>query len=542
MDLLTGALLVAIWAFIAMVDAVGPKVLLGILPLFGGFITGIILGDPTTGLLVGAYMQLISLGLIPIGGSVPPDMTSATFFFTAVAILQGIEVVVPGGVTETGAALFGFALAVAFIGQQLDILTRTVNISLIHAAERKIEEGDLKAVGRFHLLGFIPWGLSRAIPTFFAVWLGGEYIEEFVIFMEKYAGWVLTGLAGMATILPAVGLAILLSFLPFRKKPIYFAIGFIVSLLTLVALYGVQIAGFDWIALLITSIIGVFVAWLRVRGKYETKEEAGVLTSTYKPLLDNKTLNNVFLRFLTFEASWNYERMQALGYLYTILPGLKKIYKDENDLKKAMKRHLEFFNCNPIITSVILGANLALEEQIQGKDEDTLRNFKAAMMGPMAGIGDALFYFLIAGMILLYASTLAYHNVVMLAPIIGLVLFDAITLGFRYWGLKTGYKRGLTMLQTMGAKFQRLREGAELLGLVVIGAFIPVIVKISTPLFPITTAIGILFSGILSLPIFFLAYHLIRKGYSPIRTLLILMAVGFVLGALGLIGLGLGGI
>ncbi|RLF04019.1 MAG: hypothetical protein DRJ60_07705, partial [Thermoprotei archaeon] len=74
MDLLTGALLVAIWAFIAMIDAVGPKVLLGILPLFGGLITGVILGDPTTGLLIGAYMQLVSLGLIPIGGSVPPDM------------------------------------------------------------------------------------------------------------------------------------------------------------------------------------------------------------------------------------------------------------------------------------------------------------------------------------------------------------------------------------------------------------------------------------------------------------------------------------
>lgn len=324
MDLLTGALLVAIWAFIAMVDAVGPKVLLGVLPLFGGLITGVILGDPTTGLLIGAYMQLVSLGLIPIGGSVPPDMTSATLFFTAVAILQGIEVVAPGGVTETGAALFGFALAVAFIGQQLDILTRTVNISLIHAAERKIEEGDIKGVERLHFIGFIPWGLSRAIPTFFAVWLGGEYIEEFVVFMETYAGWALAGLAGMATILPAVGLAILLSFLPFRKNPAYFAVGFIVSLLTLVALYGAQIAGFDWIALLIASIIGVFVAWYRVRGKYEAIEEAGMPTTTYKPLLDNKILNNVFLRFLTFEASWNYERMQALGYLYTILPGLKK--------------------------------------------------------------------------------------------------------------------------------------------------------------------------------------------------------------------------
>ncbi|MHA1581472.1 MAG: PTS system mannose/fructose/sorbose family transporter subunit IID [Candidatus Baldrarchaeia archaeon] len=540
MDLLTGALLVAVWAFIAMIDAVGPKVFLGILPLFGGLITGVILGDPTTGLLIGAYMQLVSLGLIPIGGSVPPDMASATFFFTAVAILQGMEVIVPGGVTEAGAALFGFALAVAFIGQQLDILARTVNIGLIHAAERKIEEGSLDAVGRLHFLGFIPWGLSRAVPTFFAVWLGGEYIEEFVTFMEKYASWFLTGLAGMATILPAVGLAILLSFLPFRRKPMYFIVGFAASLLTLVMLYGVQIVGFDWIALLITSIIGGLVAWLKIRGKYEAKEEAGV-QPTYKPLLDNKTLNNVFLHFLTFEASWNYERMQALGYLYTILPGLKKIYEDKDELKEAMKLHLEFFNCNPIITSIIIGANLALEEQTRGKDRDAIRNFKTAMMGPMAGIGDALFYFLIMGMILLYASTLAYNNVVMLAPIAGLIFLDIITLGFRYWGLKASYKRGLTMLQTMGARFQRLREGAELLGLVVIGAFIPVIVKISTPLFPITTAAGILLSGILALPIFFLAYYLLRKGFSPIRTLLVLMAVGFILGALGLIGLGIGG-
>ncbi|MDO5091361.1 MAG: PTS system mannose/fructose/sorbose family transporter subunit IID, partial [Cardiobacteriaceae bacterium] len=67
-------------------------------------------------------------------------------------------------------------------------------------------------------------------------------------------------------------------------------------------------------------------------------------------------------RSLFLQASFNYERMQANGWLYTILPALRKIHKNENDLKKSMSMHLEFFNTHPFLVTFISGLVLAMEE------------------------------------------------------------------------------------------------------------------------------------------------------------------------------------
>ena len=107
--------------------------------------------------------------------------------------------------------------------------------------------------------------------------------------------------------------------------------------------------------------------------------------------LDQKTLNAMVWRSLNLQASFNYERMQAAGWLWGILPGLQKIHTNKEDLSLSMEHNLEFFNTHPFLVTFVMGIVLSLEQQ--KADINTIRAVRVAAMGPLGGIGDALFWF-----------------------------------------------------------------------------------------------------------------------------------------------------
>ncbi|MGO3169118.1 PTS system mannose/fructose/sorbose family transporter subunit IID, partial [Senegalia sp. (in: firmicutes)] len=106
--------------------------------------------------------------------------------------------------------------------------------------------------------------------------------------------------------------------------------------------------------------------------------------------LDRKTLTKMAWRSLLLQASFNYERMQAAGWLYGMSPALEKIHKEKEDLSKSMKMHMEFFNTHPFLVTFVMGIVAAMEGN--KNDTDTIRGIKVATMGPLGGIGDALFW------------------------------------------------------------------------------------------------------------------------------------------------------
>ena len=117
-----------------------------------------------------------------------------------------------------------------------------------------------------------------------------------------------------------------------------------------------------------------------------------------KVSLSKKDRLSVMLRSQFLQGSWNYERMQNGGWAFSLIPALKKLYPNPEDSKAALKRHLEFFNTHPYIASPILGVTLALEEdRANGAqiDDATIQGVKVGMMGPLAGIGDPVFWFTI---------------------------------------------------------------------------------------------------------------------------------------------------
>ncbi|MDD6466827.1 MAG: PTS system mannose/fructose/sorbose family transporter subunit IID, partial [Erysipelotrichaceae bacterium] len=106
--------------------------------------------------------------------------------------------------------------------------------------------------------------------------------------------------------------------------------------------------------------------------------------------LDKNTLNKMAMRSLYLQGSFNYERMQAAGWLYGILPGLEKIHTDKEDLALSMSHNLDFFNTHPFLVTFVMGIVLSLEQQ--KADVNMIRSVRVAAMGPLGGIGDAIFW------------------------------------------------------------------------------------------------------------------------------------------------------
>ncbi len=155
--------------------------------------------------------------------------------------------------------------------------------------------------------------------------------------------------------------------------------------------------------------------------------------------LDKKTLNNMVWRSLFLQASFNYERMQAGGWLFSILPGLKKIHKNEKDLAASMSHNLEFFNTHPFLVNFVMGIILSMEQN--KADIPMIRAVRVAAMGPLGGIGDALFWFTLVPITAGITANMAINgNIaapvyfltgIQCGPIRLTVLLDALVLSFR---------------------------------------------------------------------------------------------------------------
>lgn len=110
--------------------------------------------------------------------------------------------------------------------------------------------------------------------------------------------------------------------------------------------------------------------------------------------LTNNDLNKMFVRSWFLLGSFNFERMQSIGFCVTLIPAIKRLYSKKEDQKEALKRHLEFFNTQPFISAPIMGVTAAMEEQKangQPIDNATISGVKVGLMGPLAGVGDPIF-------------------------------------------------------------------------------------------------------------------------------------------------------
>ncbi|WP_125604280.1 PTS system mannose/fructose/sorbose family transporter subunit IID [Lapidilactobacillus bayanensis] len=194
-----------------------------------------------------------------------------------------------------------------------------------------------------------------------------------------------------------------------------------------------------------------------------------------KITLSKRDRLSVFWRSTFLQGSWNYERMQNAGFAYSLIPALKKLYTTKDDRAAALKRHMEFFNTHPYLASPILGVTLALEEERANGapvDDVTIQGVKVGMMGPLAGIGDPVFWFTVKPIIGALAASLAMSGNI-LGPIIYFVAWNLIRMAFMWYTQEFGYRAGSAISDDIsGTLLQNVTKGSSIVGMFVLGALI----------------------------------------------------------------------
>lgn len=202
-------------------------------PVFAGFISGIIMGDVQTGLLIGGSLQLMVLGVGTFGGASRIDATSGAVIATAFSVAQGIE---------PELAISTIAVPVAALLVYTDILGRFSTTFFAHRIDRHVENFNYRGIERDYLMGAVPWALSRALPVFLAVSLGGGAVDTVVKFIDHYE-WLANGLTLAGKMLPGLGFAILLHYLPVKRNLHYLALGFGLTAMLTTIYTNLQVAG-----------------------------------------------------------------------------------------------------------------------------------------------------------------------------------------------------------------------------------------------------------------------------------------------------------
>ncbi|MDT2661192.1 PTS system mannose/fructose/sorbose family transporter subunit IID [Enterococcus hulanensis] len=198
--------------------------------------------------------------------------------------------------------------------------------------------------------------------------------------------------------------------------------------------------------------------------------------------LTKKDRISVWMRSTFIQGSWNYERMQNGGWAFSMIPAIKRLYKTKEDRAAALTRHLEFFNTHPYVASPIIGVTLALEEERANGapvDDVTIQGVKVGMMGPLAGIGDPVFWFTVKPILGALAASLAISGNI-LGPIIYFVAWNIIRMAFMWYTQEFGYKAGSRITDDLsGGLLQDITKGASILGMFILGSLVNRWVSIS---------------------------------------------------------------
>ena len=258
---------------------------------------------------------------------------------------------------------------------------------------------------------------------------------------------------------------------------------------------------------------------------------------TPAPQLDKKTLNKMVWLSCFLQASFNYERMQACGWLWGMLPGLQKIHTNKEDLKASMAHNLEFLNTHPFLVTFVMGIVLSLEQN--KADTATIRSVRISAAGPLGGIGDALFW-----LTLVPITAGLTANMAMEGQIIGAVLFliifnavqFAVRFGLMYWSYGLGTK-AVTLLTSSAKEFTR---AASILGIFVVGGLIAnyggtsLRIVVGDPAINIQGLLDGVLPKLIPLLITLGIYVLIKKGWTPVKCIILILVVGILGCAFGI--------
>lgn len=429
-------------------------------PITAAPIIGLLMGDFKTGLICGAMIEMVFLGGLSMGAYTPPNSYIGGMVGTALAIMAG-------GNVELGVAL---AYPIGLLVQWLNYVVTTINQIWVERAEGAIKQGNTKMFSFWHHMSIFTILFVRFfLPTFLALILGSSAIEGFY---NSLPAWVTSGMKVASGILPAIGLASILNTLGLKKAWPYFLLGFI-------------LAAYLKLDTMFIALLGIILSFIILRSDFEEADISLDLKADKKDgVLDKNDFVKMFFRSFSSMGSFNYKSYNAIGYLYGIIPGLEKIYKDEPEkLKESYARNVEFFNTHPFFKNLIMGIGLSMEEENANNpnfDTKVISSTKAALMGPLAGIGDSVFQGTFRVLFSAIGAGLALNGNIG-GPILYTIANLVLAWGTRWWFLKGGYEYGTALVKKLRTSnlFEVFVKFATIIGMMVIGGMIANFVSVS---------------------------------------------------------------
>lgn len=506
-------------------------------------LTGAILGDITTGVIVGGTIQPLYLALTSVGGAAPVDKEAAGAVATACVITQGVN--------YDAALIISSAAALSL--SSLHILNRTLMVAVTHKADKDCKDGNIAGLTRdIFIYGNIIRFLVFGIPMFIVCYWGTEALGFLVNGLPPRIDNILSLMAG---IMPALGFSMTAVVIGKGSLFPFFIAGFFFSKYT----------GYGSIPGL---MVGLFLAWMYMT--FTKKESDSTIfgdisflkeakAATENRMLSKKSLNKAWTRWrLAICHVDNVERLQAMGVAYTMSAVLPELYPDNPELvADGLSRHTDFFCTENMLGGIIPGVLISLEEERamgirDGKSEEELvpveliDSVKVGTMGPFAGMGDTLNYATINPLMAAFFMSFAQQGAIW-APFVYACLSYIIWIIEGHYMYNLGYNLGTRAASAIlsGGAYQKIVTFFSILGLFVMGVFCSDFVSVNC-LIEIPKASDmvllqeILFDelapGLLPFAACMLIYWHLKKNNNMLKTTLWIIIWSVVLGGLMLFG------
>lgn len=492
---------------------------------------GIVMGNIPEAIMIGAGLALIYLGATgAAGGVVVQDEVAATLVSVPLVLVSGLD-------ATAGIAI---AIPVGLVCAQLNNLQELVMSVPAQMADKFAAKGNSKGVYFCNIaMPYILRIFVRWLPLSALIYAGGTVAQNFA---DRIPAVLINALSAVGGVMPAVGLGIVM----YTMGNTYL-LPFLLAGFFLVEYSGISAIG--------AGLVGAFLAFLYylflVRPKRQANPTSDVETEEIKHILTKKELRKSFWMWILMGINCeSWERKLGVGFGTSMIPSLKVLYKNDPErYREAMSRQLEFFNTEKCFGACIPGVAIAMEEQralgapITG---EAISAVKTGLMGPFAGIGDSIMWGPVYILCVALFIPACANQGSWLAAIMPVILFAVIGILIAWFSFRLGYKNGAKSAASLlqGGAFADIIPILTVLGMFMIGALGAGYVNVTTPL-AFTSSSGLSFSvqdtlnsiapGLLSLGALFVSYFVTKKFKKFLWTALIMLALGIVLGCLGII-------
>ena len=428
-------------------------------PLVCGTLVGLILGQPVQGAVIGGSINLMYIGFVSAGGSMPADISLAGILGTAYAICGGID----AQVALTLAVPIGILGTIIWTGRM------TFDSFFVHMADAYIKKEEYHKIWIANVL--LPQILCAIVTVplcTLAIYYGSSSVQGIV---TSLSGSFLQAMKVVGGILPCVGIALTMRYIFKGESRVFFFVGFMIAAYSDFSLLTIGI---------ISLLISIIYMQLKRKEIEEESEDEDVEDIEKVKLIPKSALFKAWLIWETFpQTCYNYERMmgQHMAHMFSVL--VDYIYPDNPvEKQRLMKREVTFYNTHVEFGSCVTGMAIALEEQKANNDmisDELIKNLKTSFMGTLAGIGDTLWQGIFIPMLLVCCVDITMYDG---GNLFGVVLYVIVTIItaciISYFGFMFGYQFGgeaiVKSLETGNLK--KLIKTASVMGCMVMGSLV----------------------------------------------------------------------